>query len=769
VKRLVDVLRQLPALVERGAFAAVCRLIRDEVPIDQLGIARVAPGGDHLRLYLLWTSPDVGVPAVRWAERIEVTRERLELSYGADSHRLCSATPKSTLAVERALGAAGVHCTLSVPVGRPLDAVIGFGFRSRDQVRAAHLPLLRQIARLLHDQLDLALLEAHAGRLRVMIESMPMGALLLNRDGGVEEVNAAAVRLLGRPAQQLLGNSIRELVVAPDGGLLGWRIDRANGPAPALLRTANGPRPVEVQLAEPTDREGLYGPLFVVERAEAAARDQLAALEEQHRALIDNLPVMVFAYDANMRCQYVSAACERILGYTPAELYALNGDWSRLSVDDPPTDTDVPAGHVERDFRQRRKDGKVITVRYRIRRIADENGRVVRTEGFGIDVTAERETQRRLLLADRLAALGMLVAGIGHEINNPAAYVMLGAQQIGRHLARAHAHPELGIAPLVEAVTPILDDVITGIERISTIVGELKLFARSPTTEKGPLDLNAMLRSAASLVQGELRPRARLTLELGPLPLVPGEWARLSQVILNLLVNAAQAIPAGNANQHEVQVRSSFVDGEVRIVVRDSGVGMDEETRRRIFTPFFTTKPVGSGSGLGLAISYDIAQGLGGRITVASEPGRGSAFTVAVPWVSPRDASMGLGAEESGGSVLIVDDETPLAAAVARELSRHMCVREAHSGGDALAALAQARFDAVLCDVRMPDLSGIEVYTRTRARDEVQAARFVFMTGAGAAAGEAEFLREAGRPLLEKPFDMADLWRTVGAIVKARA
>jgi signal transduction histidine kinase/CheY-like chemotaxis protein len=768
VKRLVDVLRQLPALVNRGAFDVVCRLLRDEVPIDQLGIARVAAGGDHLRLYVLWTSDEVGVPAVRWAERIEVTRERLELAYATDSHRLCNATGSSSLPAERALGAAGVHCTLSVPVGRPLDAIVGFGFRSPDRVHGAHLPLLRQIARLLHDQLDFALLEAHASRLRVMIESLPMGALLLNRDGAVEEVNAAAVRLVGCPARQLVGRSIRELVVAPDGGLLGWRIDRANGPAPALLQTANGARPVDVQLAGPTDREGLFGPLFVVDRVEGAARAELAALEEQHRALIDNLPVMVFAYDAGMRCQYVSAACERILGYTPAELYAFNGDWSRLSVDDPPADTDIP-GDVERDFRQRRKDGKEITVRYRVRRIADKSGRVVRTEGFGIDVTAERETQRRLLLADRLAALGMLVAGIGHEINNPAAYVMLGAQQIGRHLLRAQQRPELGVTPLVEAVLPILDDVLTGIERISTIVSELKLFARSPATEKGPLDLNAMLRSAASLVQGELRPRARLTLELGKLPPVPGDWSHLSQVMLNLLVNAAQAIPAGNAAEHEVRVQSRFVDREVRVVVRDSGAGMDEETQRRIFTPFFTTKPVGSGSGLGLAISYDIARRLGGRITVASEPGRGSTFTVAVPYVSPRNAELDLGEEESAGSVLIVDDEMPLAAAVARELSRRMLVQEAHSGGDALVALAQARFDAVLCDVRMPDLSGIEVYTRTRARDAVQAARFVFMTGAGAAAGEAEFLREAGRPLLEKPFAMADLWRTVGAIVKARA
>src|SRR5205807_6152263 len=101
------------------------------------------------------------------------------------------------------------------------------------------------------------------------------------------------------------------------------------------------------------------------------------------------------------------------------------------------------------------------------------------------------------------------------EINNPAAYVMLGVQQIGRHLARARSQPQLGVEPLVESLTPILDDVMTGIQRIATIVGELKLFARSPATEKGPLDLNSLVRSAASLAQGELRSRARLTLDLG--------------------------------------------------------------------------------------------------------------------------------------------------------------------------------------------------------------------------------------------------------------
>ena len=161
-------------------------------------------------------------------------------------------------------------------------------------------------------------------------------------------------------------------------------------------------------------------------------------------------------------------------------------------------------------------------------------------------MTAERDAQRKLLLADRLAALGMLVAGIGHEINNPAAYVSLGVQQIARHLRAAMRQGPDEQRLTLERALPILDDVAAGVHRIAEIVGELKLFARNPDADAhGTIDLNSIVRSAATLVQAELRSRARLHLELGELPAAPGSWARLSQVALNLLINAAQAIAPG--------------------------------------------------------------------------------------------------------------------------------------------------------------------------------------------------------------------------------
>lgn len=780
MKRLRGVLRRLPSLFDRGAFDAACHEIRRTIPIDQLGIARLSEDGTYLRTYVVWTSPDVGVPSIEWAQRLPTSRERLTQAYPCGSYRVVEDGRTSRSPIERAFAEAGILCTLSIPIGDPLQAIVGFGWRSADRLQDEHLPLLRRIGAMLLDRLDWSLLSAHAARLRTITQTMPMGAIMLAADGTVEEVNPAAARMLGRAPRELVGRSIRELITAPDGKLLGWRLDEANGPSPARLLLPEGSRPVLAQLAA-VDRDvaqpQLFGPLFLVDAsAEAAAAEalerrteELRRLEREHRRIIDDLPVVVFAHDARGRCLYVSRAVERVLGYTPEEIYAMES-FAALNVDEVPREYGRRAEGFDRDFRQRCKDGREIVVRYTGRIISDAEGRVVGAEGFGIDVTAERDAQRQLLLADRLAALGMLVAGIGHEINNPAAYVSLGVQQIARHLRAARQQPAEEQRDTLERVLPILDDVAAGVHRIAEIVGELKLFSRNPDVDAaGAVDLNAIVRSAAALVQAELRSRARLVLELGELPPAPGSWARLSQVVLNLLINAAQAIAPGAPDDNRVAVATDDVDGELRIVVADSGCGIPAEALQRIFDPFYTTKPVGEGTGLGLAISYDIVRRLGGNIAVESEVGRGTRFTVSLPRVAVSDNAPPPARADSAptGSVLVVDDERPLATAIARELGARMQVALVHSGGEALRALDRERYDAVLCDLRMPDLSGAEVFRRTQARDRAQAARFVFITGVAGAAREAEFLREAGRPVLEKPFAMSDLWRTVGAVVGA--
>ena len=417
MKRLRAVLERLPQLFDRGAFGAACQEIRALVPIDQLGIARVADDGSHFRVYIGWTAPDLGVPDVEWAQRVDTTREQLRRAYADGKPRICRDTSKAPGVVEPAFARAGIWCTLSLPIGEPLQGIVGFGFRSADMLRDEHAPILGQIAATLIDRLDWSLLSAHAARLRTITEAMPMGAIMLARDGTIDEINPAAARLVGREARDLVGRSIRDVVCAPDGGLLGWRIDEANGPAPARVRDADGRlRPVIAQLARiarAVAMPNLYGPLFLVdtsaEEAAAAALEERTAelhrLEREHRRLVDDLPVLVFAADGAGRCTYVSRAVERILGYTPDEIYAMSS-FAALNVDEVPPTYNTRAESYDVDFRQRRKDGREVVMHFSGRVIADGEGRVIGSEGFGVDVTSERDAQRKLLLADRLAALG---------------------------------------------------------------------------------------------------------------------------------------------------------------------------------------------------------------------------------------------------------------------------------------------------------------------------------------------------------------------------
>ena len=177
----------------------------------------------------------------------------------------------------------------------------------------------------------------------------------------------------------------------------------------------------------------------------------------------------------------------------------------------------------------------------------------------------------------------------------------LGVQQIARHVRGARAGvARRGARATLDRVLPILDDVSSGVHRIAEIVGELKLFSRHPANDaQGPVDLNGIVRSAAALVQAELRSRAQLALDLGELSPAPGSWARLSQVVLNLLINAAQAIAPGAADANLVTVTTRRDGNQVRVVVRDSGPGIPASDLGRIFNPFYTTKPVGRGPASG--------------------------------------------------------------------------------------------------------------------------------------------------------------------------
>jgi signal transduction histidine kinase/ActR/RegA family two-component response regulator len=410
--------------------------------------------------------------------------------------------------------------------------------------------------------------------------------------------------------------------------------------------------------------------------------------------------------------------------------------------------------HVQLERRYVRKDGSHAWVSLTSVPLANVAGTEPQHLAMIADITQRKHAEEQLVASERMAALGMLAAGVAHEINNPLAAAManielamgevatLGApssQELGMHLSEAH-----------ECAA-----------RVRTIVRDLKVFARSGDEALGPVDIRRVLDSTLRMVSNEVRQRARLIRTDGDdVPLVHANESRLGQVFVNLVVNAAQSIPPGAALDNEVRVTTRVAaDGHLAVEIADTGTGMSPETRTRLFTPFFTTKAAGLGTGLGLAICRRIVSDLGGRIEVTSEVGVGSTFTVylvASEQVVEASAAVAAPASPSckRGRVLVVDDEKVLADVLGRMVSREHDVTAVHSGREALDLItAGERYDVVLCDLMMAEVSGVDVYNAVADLAPDQAERFIFMTGGAFAPVAQEFLERVGNPRLEKPFD----------------
>ncbi|ATB51251.1 two-component regulator propeller domain-containing protein [Corallococcus macrosporus] len=243
-----------------------------------------------------------------------------------------------------------------------------------------------------------------------------------------------------------------------------------------------------------------------------------------------------------------------------------------------------------------------------------------------------RQAQAQLVQTGRLAAVGQLAAGVGHEINNPLAYIVSNLEHASDEadaLARELDGTRDDVGARLKDVNQALREALLGADRVRRIVQDLKMFSRPDDEKQGPVALHAVLDSAVKIAMGELRPRAKLVRDYGDVPRVEGNEARLAQVFLNLLINAAQALPEGHAESNEVRLVTRLgPDGRVVAEVRDTGSGISPELLGRIFDPFYTTKPVGVGTGLGLSLCHAYLTAMGGTIAVDSEAGRGSVFRV---------------------------------------------------------------------------------------------------------------------------------------------
>jgi PAS domain S-box-containing protein len=398
-----------------------------------------------------------------------------------------------------------------------------------------------------------------------------------------------------------------------------------------------------------------------------------------------------------------------------------------------------------------------------------ENGKVTGAVLVSRDVSDKKQTEMHLMLSDRMASVGTLAAGVAHEINNPLASVIANLDMALQDLMTLAE-----TAKLPPDLSDELKDARGAADRVREIVRDLKIFSRGDEDRHGPVDVEHVLESTLRMAWNELRHRAKVVKHYTKIPQVEAHESRLGQVFLNLIINAAHAIPPGNYDTNQIKI-ATWLDPAGRVVVDigDTGTGIPPDVRPRLFTPFFSTKPIGVGTGLGLAISHRIITQFGGTITYDTEVGKGTTFHIALPVAgvpalsTPTQKIWTRTPAARRANVLVIDDEESLAQALRRFLSVEHSVTAVYRARDALDLLELGtRYDVILCDLMMPQITGMELYAEIVRIDPAQAMRIVFLTGGAFTPSARDFLVGTSNRRIEKPFDLKEVRRLVNELTR---
>jgi signal transduction histidine kinase/GAF domain-containing protein len=378
------------------------------------------------------------------------------------------------------------------------------------------------------------------------------------------------------------------------------------------------------------------------------------------------------------------------------------------------------------------------------------------------EITAERRLREQLLQSEKMAAVGQLVSGVAHELNNPLAGVMGYTQLM---LTR----------PLDGKLRGELERVFSEAQRASKIVQNLLTFARKHKPERRYLGLNGIVEKTLELRSYELRVSSiEVETDFDPaLPMTMLDFHQMQQVVLNIITNAEQAMLMARGRGRLV-LRTRSRDGLIELSIQDDGPGIPAEHLSRVFDPFFTTKPVGQGTGLGLSICHGIVKEHGGRLRVDSRPGQGTTFTLELPVLGaaetqPRAAAAETAPVDTGRrSILVVDDEPAIQDLLVELLSREgHRVDTAGSGSSALGKILKGTYDLIISDMKMPGMSGAELYDRLSSERPEMARRVVFTSGEMVSSTTEAFLRRTGSRTLLKPFTIDELRGVIGRFFAA--
>lgn len=506
----------------------------------------------------------------------------------------------------------------------------------------------------------------------------------------------------------------------------------------------------------------------------------------------------VIATDPEGRVELMNPVAELLTGWTSAEAsgrrlsesFKIINERTRAPVESP-VDRVLREGRVvglANHTAITRRDGTERSIADSAAPIRDASGAVLGIVMVFRDITEERlaelERERlraRLIQADRMASLGTMAAGIAHEINNPLSFIQANLSAMERYLdelegrwASAHRDSHRAGCDRLRETREVLSDCQEGADRVRRIVKDLTMFARGQEDEGEVADVHSVALFSLKMAELQIRPRARIVKELSDVPSVAAGHARLGQVLLNLLVNAAQAIPEGTPERHSVRLATYMENGSERVIIEvsDTGSGIAPEHLPRLFDPFFTTKPVGAGTGLGLAVCHGIIASLGGEIKVESKLGAGTTFRVLLPKAQhtrPDEPVLAPHLPAHRGRIFVIDDDARVGKSIARTLEPDHDVVVMTDAKQALERIIQGdHFDAVLCDLMMPELSGMEIHERLQVTHPSLLKRFIFVTGGAFTPRAQAFLASAEATCISKPIDPGTLFEAIRKILGSK-
>jgi two-component system NtrC family sensor kinase len=570
--------------------------------------------------------------------------------------------------------------------------------------------------------------------------------------------NRAAAELFGRPLDDLPGTPIDDMVATAERRHVAEREHRASEGENQHYETkvvrATGEERVVAVSTTPLVLEGeLVGTVATLRdiTEQQRAQEALARSEARYRNLFESASDAIVTLDANGRFTTFNHAAENISSYRREELV---GQWFAPML----PDDELPkalahfqralsgeTGLFETTFYRKDGDVRTIQVTYSTPQRDEEVLCVIR------DVTDQKALQEQLIQSEKMSAIGQLVSGVAHELNNPLAGISAFAQLL---LSEKRFPPDQRTAA---------EMIYAEARRASRIVQNLLTFARQHKPERTPTAINQVLDDTLELRSYELRVRG-IDVQRDYDERVPETMAdahQLQQVFLNLMTNAEHAMERSHRDQQRLTVSTRCSGNVIRIEVEDTGPGIPPNLLDRIFNPFFTTKPTGSGTGLGLSISLGIVREHEGRIWAENTPQGGARFVMELPIVTPPTTGEYPAVPPVAPStdrlrILVVDDEASVRVALQRYLaSRGHVVQTSASGREALARMREDAFDAVIVDMRMPDLSGEQLFQELKARDPAYTERVIFTTGQLVDDSVRAFLNSTGRPCVAKPFEFA--------------